>query len=153
MNPPTPQQAQPMSMLARPMAADSASTLPQDSTVMGIIQSHWDFQVCPEEAALVYDKSTSSLVAITTTSSTYGTRPSRARISIPRLGKSNQRQRFFILKIQKPSRNHTIVGVRVVLAAGDQSQVILGDSAPQPLANGIFSRIYIRRDRSNRIGK
>ncbi|MBI1753188.1 MAG: hypothetical protein HYR61_11350 [Acidobacteria bacterium] len=107
----------------------------------------------PEEAALILN----GLNLIPVLSN--GT-PSLARISVPlpssinppqaqpdlQIG-VNQLARYFMLKIQKPTADAEIIGIRATLVAGAQNQVVTGtDNGFQGLAAGVFERVQTRGD-------
>lgn len=147
----------------------SSSTMTTGSTVFGVIASQWDALGYPEEAALTYESESDALVPMTMALAPEGvrvplappSRPTKARISIPlpqgadpspyttrsvRIGE-NQRWRYFLLKIRKPSVGFTITGIKVRVQNLDWWQYVLGDSLNfQHLNEGTFWQVRTRAD-------
>lgn len=138
-------------------AAATNSSVTTGTTVFGVMNSSWRvWPPEPEEA---------SLKSVTTTpagdkipypdvtqiaGSPNLTVPASTRISIPLPVNAdqtpgtqnlwagvNRRQRYFILKIQKPSKNYEITGVTVTIQAGGQTQdVLVNEPIKFGLGNG-----------------
>jgi hypothetical protein len=144
-------------------AADSLNnlTLLIGSTLFGQIAAAPRSDAYPEESALRLNDTRTALIPILTNADAQGIRtPSLARISVPlpssinppqaqpdlQIG-VNQLARYFMLKIQKPTADAEIIGIRANLAAGTQNQVVTGtDNGFQGLAAGIFERVQTRGD-------
>ncbi|WP_169720650.1 kelch repeat-containing protein [Geothrix fermentans] len=139
MEPPAQQsQSNGLKMMA---AADLAgNTLTSGSTLMGVISSSWNVIACPEEASLKYDKVAKVLAPEIGDTWHEGLIPKKATISVPMAGGVNEENRYFILKIKKPSPNYSITGFAVTLKAGNQNQVVNGPISAD------YSQLFSRSD-------
>ncbi len=136
-------------------AAAAPSATP--TTVFGVLNSAWRvWQPEPEEAALrsVTTTPAGDLIPFPDVTQISGTpnltMPASARISVPLpVGADqtpgtqslwagvNRRHRYFILKVQKPSKNHMVTGVTVSIQTGGQTQdVLVNEPVKFGLGNG-----------------